>query len=90
MKKKIVTFGEVLMRLSPENYATFAQTKALQMEFGGGEANVGITLAYLGEEASHITAFPDHYLGRSATQFLRHHWLQTEDIQFTEGWRCIL
>lgn len=85
MKKKIITFGEVLLRLSPENHATFAQSKSLQMEFGGGEANVGIGLAYLGEEASHITAFPDHYLGRSAVQFLRHHWLQTQDIQFIEG-----
>ncbi|WPP50474.1 sugar kinase [Catalinimonas niigatensis] len=85
MKKKIITFGEVLMRLSPENYATFAQTKTLDMEFGGGEANVGITLAYLGEHASHITAFPAHYLGRSATQFLRHHWLHTDDIQYLEG-----
>ena len=56
MKKKIITFGEVLMRLTPENYATFAQTKSLSMEFGGGEANVGITLAYLGEDSLHVTA----------------------------------
>ena len=83
--RKIITFGEVLMRLTPDNYATFAQTKSLSMEFGGGEANVGITLAYLGEAASHVTAFPDNYLGRSCTQFLRHHWLQTEDIQYHKG-----
>ncbi|WP_277479144.1 sugar kinase [Catalinimonas alkaloidigena] len=85
MKKKIVTFGEVLMRLTPDNYATFAQTKSLSMEFGGGEANVGITLAYLGDEATHITAFPDNYLGRSATQFLRHHWLKTDPIAYVDG-----
>jgi 2-dehydro-3-deoxygluconokinase len=85
MSKKIITFGEVLMRLTPENYATFAQTKSLSMEFGGGEANVGITLAYLGESARHVTAFPDNYLGRSCTQFLRHHWLQTEEIKYNDG-----
>jgi len=85
MNNKILTFGEVLMRLSPENVATFSQTKSLSMEFGGGEANVGITLAYLGEDARHITAFPDNYLGRSATQFLRHHWLHTAAIQYNQG-----
>ncbi|WKN30396.1 sugar kinase [Porifericola rhodea] len=85
MERKIVTFGEVLMRLTPENYATFAQGKSLNMEFGGGEANVGITLAYLGEKATHITAFPDNYLGKSATQFLRHHWLTTDTIQYIKG-----
>ncbi|MEK6480347.1 sugar kinase [Catalinimonas sp. 4WD22] len=85
MKKKIVTFGEVLMRLTPDNYATFAQTKSLSMEFGGGEANVGITLAYLGDEATHLTAFPDNYLGKSATQFLRHHWLKTDGIAYVNG-----
>ncbi|MFP4090762.1 MAG: PfkB family carbohydrate kinase [Cyclobacteriaceae bacterium] len=85
MKKKTITFGEVLMRLTPDSYATFAQSKSLNMEFGGGEANVGITLAYLGEEASHVTAFPDNYLGRAATQFLRHHWLQSDFIRFLEG-----
>lgn len=83
--KKIITFGEVLMRLTPDHYATFAQAKSLSMEFGGGEANVGITLAYLGENSRHITAFPDNYLGQSCTQFLRHHWLQTENIQYNEG-----
>ena len=85
MTKKIITFGEVLMRLTPEHYATFAQTKSLSMEFGGGEANVGITLAYLGEKSHHVTAFPDNYLGRSCTQFLRHHWLETEAIQYNDG-----
>jgi len=85
MKKKIITFGEVLMRLTPENYATFAQTKSLSMEFGGGEANVGITLAYLGEDSLHVTAFPDNYLGHSCTQFLRHHWLQTDKIKYNNG-----
>jgi 2-dehydro-3-deoxygluconokinase len=85
MDKKIITFGEVLMRLTPDNYATFAQTKQLNMEFGGGEANVGITLAYLGEEAAHVTAFPDNYLGRAATQFLRQHWMRTDFIRQREG-----
>ena len=85
MRKKIVTLGEVLMRLTPKAYATFAQSKSLNMEFGGGEANVGITLAYLGEQAHHVTAFPNNYLGHSCTQFLRHHWLDDKFIRYNEG-----
>ena len=73
------------MRLTPENYATFGQAKSLSMEYGGGEANVGITLGYLGEQSQHVTAFPDNNLGRSCTQFLRHHWLGDKHIQYNDG-----
>ncbi|RED97393.1 sugar kinase [Marinoscillum furvescens] len=78
--KRVVTFGEVMMRLSPPGYAKFSQTNTLDVVYGGGEANVAISLAYLGVSAAHVTRFPDNLLGRSAEQFLRHHWLDTSAI----------
>lgn len=82
---KIVTFGEVMMRLSPPGVATYAQTTNMDITFGGGEANVAIALAHMGVQASHVTQFPNTNLGRAATQFLRHHWLDTSTIKYGEG-----
>ena len=80
MAKKVITFGEVMMRLSPPGYSKFAQATSLELVYGGGEANVGISCAYLGMKAAHVTRFPDNALGKAATQFLRHHWLSTEHV----------
>ena len=82
MAKKVVTFGEVMMRLSPPGYAKFSQATSLELVYGGGEANVAISLAYLGMKASHVTRFPNNALGKAATQFLRMHWLSTEHVLF--------
>ncbi len=82
MPKKVVTFGEVMMRLSPPGHSKFAQASSLELEYGGGEANVAISCAYLGMKAAHVTRFPDNALGKAATQFLRHHWLSTEHVIF--------
>ena len=78
--KKVVTFGEVMMRLSPPGHSKFSQASSLELAYGGGEANVAISLAYLGIPAAHVTRFPDNLIGRSATQFLRHHWLDTSNV----------
>ena len=67
MAKKLITFGEVMMRLSPPGYSKFSQANSLDLVYGGGEANVAISCAYLGMKASHVTRFPDNALGRSAT-----------------------
>lgn len=82
---KVVTFGEVMMRLSPPGYATFSQGKSMDVTYGGGEANVAISLAYLGAQATHVTRFPDNNLGRSGTQFLRHHWIDTSHVLYGDG-----
>ena len=73
------------MRLSPPGYAKFAQANALELAYGGGEANVAISLAYFGLNCIHVTKFPDNLLGKSATQFLRHHWVDTSEIIYGEG-----
>lgn len=80
MPKKVVTFGEVMMRLSPPGYSKFSQATSFDLNYGGGEANVAISCAYLGMKAAHITRFPDNALGKAATQFLRTHWLDTDQI----------
>jgi 2-dehydro-3-deoxygluconokinase len=80
MPKKLITFGEVMMRLSPPGYEKFSQASSLELVYGGGEANVAISCAYLGMKAAHVTRFPDNTLGKAATQFLRKHWLSTEHI----------
>ncbi|WP_422105500.1 sugar kinase [Winogradskyella sp.] len=80
MPKKVITFGEVMMRLSPPGYEKFSQASSFDLVYGGGEANVGISCAYLGMKAAHVTRFPDNALGKAATQFLRRHWLSTEHV----------
>lgn len=69
-----------MMRLSPPGYSKFSQATSFELVYGGGEANVAISCAYLGMEAAHVTRFPDNALGRAATQFLRQHWLSTEHV----------
>ncbi len=69
-----------MMRLSPPGYSKFSQATSLELVYGGGEANVAISCAYLGMKAAHVTRFPDNALGKAATQFLRKHWLNTEHV----------
>ncbi len=80
MAKKIITFGEVMMRLSPPGYELISQASSFDLVYGGGEANVAMSLCYLGMKAAHVTRFPDNALGKAATQFLRKHWLSTEHV----------
>ncbi|SHO60146.1 sugar kinase [Algoriphagus zhangzhouensis] len=83
--KKIITLGEVMLRLSPPGNSRFAQTDEFHVEFGGSEANVGSALAYWGESVSHVTAFPDHELGKRAAAQLRQNGISTEYVKFLPG-----
>jgi len=85
MPKKVITFGEVMMRLSPPGYEKFSQASSFELVYGGGEANVAISCAYLGMKAAHITRFPDNALGKAATQFLRKHWISTEHVIYGDN-----
>ncbi len=71
-----------MMRLSPPGHAKFSQATSLDLAYGGGEANVAISLAYLGLNAAHVTKFPNNLIGKAATQFLMHHWVDTSWIQY--------
>ncbi|MCL7752337.1 sugar kinase [Polaribacter sp. Z022] len=85
MDKKLITFGEVMMRLSPPGYTMFSQASSFDLVYGGGEANVAISCGYLGMKAAHVTRFPDNALGRAATQFLRKHWLGTINVIYGDN-----
>lgn len=74
-----------MMRLSPPGYEKFSQASAFELVYGGGEANVAISCAYLGMKAAHVTRFPDNALGKAATQFLRKHWLSTDHVIYGDS-----
>jgi len=82
---KVITFGEVMLRLSPPGVERFTQANALTMHFGGTEANVAISLAQLGLDAVHVTRFPDNALGQSAAGYLRQYGVDTRHISYGNG-----
>ena len=67
----IVTFGEIMMRLAPTGYLRMSQTKQLEMTFGGGEANVAVSLANYGKEARFVTGLPGNDIGAACKGELR-------------------
>lgn len=71
MSKRIITLGEVMMRLSTPGHERFIQTQNYEVQFGGAEANVAASLAYWGQSVAHICAFPDHEIGRAGVRYLR-------------------
>lgn len=71
MSKKIVTFGEIMLRLSPPGYKRFVQTDSFDLVFGGGEANVAVSLTGFGLPAEFITRLPANELGEAAIRSLR-------------------
>lgn len=68
---KVITLGEVMMRLSTPGHERFLQSDQFNIVYGGAEANVSVSLAQWGLEAQHVTVFPPHDLGKAATQYLR-------------------
>jgi len=68
---RIVTFGEIMMRLSPPNHLRFNQARSFDMVFGGGESNVAVSLANFGLEADFVTRLPANELGETCLQNLR-------------------
>lgn len=80
--KKIVTFGEIMLRLSTPGFSRFVQAASFDATYGGGEANVAISLAQFGMPAEHVTRFPDNDLGRAATALLRKYGVGTDHIVY--------
>lgn len=81
-KNKVVTFGELMMRLNPEGYLRFVQAQKLVMSFGGGEANVAVSLANYGMDAAFVTKLPDNPFGVSGRNELRKYGVDTSGIVF--------
>jgi 2-dehydro-3-deoxygluconokinase len=80
--KKIVTFGQIMMRLSPPAFARFGQAHNFDITYAGGEANVAIALAQWGVAGCHVTRFPNNDIGRAATMYLRKFGLDISQIQY--------
>ncbi|NLT03385.1 MAG: sugar kinase, partial [Bacteroidales bacterium] len=65
MSKKVVTFGEIMLRLATPGYERFSQASGFTATFGGGEANVAVSLANYGMEASFVTRLPKNDIAQS-------------------------
>ena len=80
MSKKVVTFGEIMMRLSPPGFLRFGQARSFDVIYGGGEANVAVSLANFGVPVDYVTRLPDNDLGDACVQFLRQYGVGVEKI----------
>ncbi len=77
---KTVCFGEIMLRLAPPGYQRFNQATSFEAVYGGGEANVCVSLANFGEDACFVTKLPDNPIGQSAINELRKYGVCTEHI----------
>ena len=80
MSKKVVTFGEVMMRLAPPGYQRFVQTNSFDATYAGGEANVAASLAQYGYDAYFVTKLPPTELGLACKFFLQKYGIKTDKI----------
>lgn len=80
MSRKVVTFGEIMLRLAPEGYYRFVQADRLGATYGGGEANVAVSLANYGFDAAFVTKLPSHEIGQAAVNSLRKYGVDTSYI----------
>ena len=78
--KKVVTFGELMLRLAPEQYLRFVQSEKFEATFGGAEANVAVSLANYGLDAQFVSKLPDHEIGQMAVNSLRKFGVDTSYI----------
>ena len=77
---KIITFGELMLRLAPENYLRFVQSERYEATFGGAEANVAVSLANYGMDATFVSKLPAHEIGQAAVNSLRKFGVDTSKI----------
>lgn len=80
MAKRVITFGEIMLRLAPEGYYRFVQAESFGATYGGGEANVAISLANFGLDAAFVTKLPKHEIGQAAVNSLRRYGVDTSLI----------
>ncbi|MBS7242192.1 sugar kinase [Treponema sp.] len=77
---KVVTFGEVMLRIEPEGYYRFVQSDRMTTTFGGAEANVAVSLAHFGADSVYVTKLPAHEIGQCAVNALRRFGVNTSFI----------
>ena len=80
VQAKVVTFGEIMMRLSPPGFLRFGQARSFDVIYGGGEANVAVAMANFGLPVEYVTRLPDNDLGEACIQFLRQYGVGVDRI----------
>jgi len=78
--KKVVTFGEIMLRLSPPGWKRFSQASSFDVIYGGGESNVAVSLANYGVPSQFVTRLPENDLGDCALMELRKRGVDTSKI----------
>jgi 2-dehydro-3-deoxygluconokinase len=86
MKSKVVTFGEIMLRLSPPDHLRFIQTRIYDATYGGAEANAAVAFANYGLHSTFLSALPDNEIGQGALNMLRSFGVNTQYI-LTQGRR---
>lgn len=82
---RIVTFGEIMLRLKSPAFERFFQSPSLEATFGGGEANVAVSLSIFGEAATFVTALPENPIGEGAMRELRGYGVDVSSIRKSKG-----
>jgi len=77
---KIVAFGEIMLRLTPPGFQRFTQARSFEAVYGGGEANVAVSLANFGEDVEYVTRLPNNELGDACLMSLRSHGIHADHI----------
>ncbi len=80
MEEKILTFGEIMLRLSTPDYSTINQTQSFLVNYGGGEANVAVALAHMGHKTYFMSKLPPNQLGDGAITHLKSHGVDTSYV----------
>ncbi|MFX1477500.1 MAG: PfkB family carbohydrate kinase [Promethearchaeota archaeon] len=80
MSAKVITFGEIMLRLSPPNFKRFTQARSFNVIYGGAEANVAVSLANYGIPVSYVTRIPNNDIGDACIQFLKQYGVNTDNI----------
>ncbi|MBR6249841.1 MAG: sugar kinase [Bacteroidales bacterium] len=82
MNDKIVTFGEILLRLTPPGYLKFSQSHTFNATFGGSETNVAVSLAHFGLKSKFVTRLPENDIAQSCLMDLTSHGVDTSEVIF--------
>ncbi|MGD8751603.1 MAG: sugar kinase [Anaerolineales bacterium] len=80
MMTRVVTFGEIMLRLSPPDHLRFTQARSFDIIYGGGESNVAVSLAHFGVETDYVTRLPQNEIGEACQNYLRQFGVGTRHI----------
>jgi len=82
MNEKVVTFGEIMLCLSPPRFQRFTHATSFDARYGGAEAGVAVALANFGIEVEYVTCLPDNDLGQACLNFVRQFGIRTDNIVY--------